>query len=148
MTNRFEKFTRDITAASKCISKIKEHEMKRFGLHGGCLMCLFFIGRYPEGLTPSELCELCAEDKAGISRSLATLRNMEYIEILDEGRKYRAKYRITDKGKAIGLAIDAAVHRVVSDAGGEIDSEERDAFYRTFEIIVANLQALCAALDE
>lgn len=148
MIERFEKFTRDIAVASKCISKIKEYEMKRFGLHGGCVMCLFFIGKHPEGLMPSELCELCAEDKAGISRSLSVLREKEYVEPLDEGKKYRVKYRITDKGKAVVIAIDAAVRHMVSDAGGELDDEERDAFYRTFEIIVANLRTLCAALDE
>jgi len=148
MIERFEKFTRDVATASKCIAKIKAYEMKRFGLRGGAVMCLFFIGKHSEGLTPTELSELCGEDKAGISRTLSHLREKNYVEIFDEGKKYRARYRITERGKAVCDALTEAINRVVADAGDELSDKERDSFYKTFGIIVEKLRELTTDLED
>ena len=48
-------------------------EMTELGLKGTHVMCLFFLHHTPEGLTAAQLCQLCAEDKAAISRTIATL---------------------------------------------------------------------------
>lgn len=140
---RFEEFTKNISLASKCIAKIKAHEMKRFGLGSGNVMCLFFLGQNPHGLTPAELCELCGEDKAGISRSLSTLREKGYVEVCDNGKKYRARYGITDEGKAVYETINNAIVRAVSTAGGTLCDDEREVFYRTFATIIEKLTSLC-----
>ena len=91
MLERFENFTKNVAAADKYVKKIKETEMRRFGIHGSCVMCLFYLGNSEEGLTPAELRELCDEDKAAISRALSTLREKNYADIIDEGKIYRAK---------------------------------------------------------
>ena len=74
MLQRFEDFVTGITVCYKYIQRIKSAEMTEFGLKGTHVMCLFFLHRHPEGLTAAQLCQLCAEDKAAISRSLAVLQ--------------------------------------------------------------------------
>lgn len=38
-------------------------------------MCLYYLGKHPEGLTTSELTKLCCEDKAAVSRALSQLES-------------------------------------------------------------------------
>ncbi|MBQ8004072.1 MAG: winged helix-turn-helix transcriptional regulator [Oscillospiraceae bacterium] len=147
MTERFEKFTKEVATAGKCISKIKAHEMKQFDLRGGCVMCLFFIGQSKDGLTATEICELCGEDKAGVSRTLSTLRERGYIDASDYGVKYRARFRVTDSGREVCDSVRNAICRAVTSAGGNLSDEERDIFYRVFEKINSRLLSICASLD-
>ena len=148
MTERFENFTRNVSVAGKCIAKIKAHEMHRFGIRGGDVMCLFFIGKNPDGLTPTEISELCGEDKAGISRSLAALREKGYVEADGDGRKYRMKYTMTAAGKAVFDALGEAINRAVESAGGTLPDKDRDTFYRIFDTITERLVTICDMLDE
>lgn len=146
MLDRFEIFTKNVASADKFVKKIKENEMRRFGIHGSCVMCLFYLGRSEDGLTPMELRELCGEDKAAISRALATLREKKYADIVDEGKIYRAKYRITEDGRAVAESIREAVGRAVFGAGNDITEEELEVFRETFGKIVRNLKAICEKL--
>lgn len=47
--------------------KLKELEMGQMDLKAGYTMCLYYLGKHPEGLTATQLTELCKEDKAAIS---------------------------------------------------------------------------------
>ena len=87
MIQRFQAFVTGITVCYKYIQRIKSAEMTEFGLKGTHMMCLFFLHHQPEGLTAAQLCQLCAEDKAAISRTLATLQKNGYI--LAGEKKYR-----------------------------------------------------------
>lgn len=143
MLERFEAFTKNVASADKFVKKIKKNEMRRFGIHGSCVMCLFYLGRSEEGLTPAELRELCDEDKAAISRALATLREKNYAVVVDEGKIYRAKYCITEEGRAVSESIRKAVERAVFGAGNDITEEELEIFRATFGKIVNNLRTIC-----
>ena len=148
MLERFEIFTKNVAAADKYVKKIKQAEMRRFGIQGSCVMCLFYLGKSEEGLTPIELRELCREDKAAISRALATLREKGYAEVIDEGKVYRAKYRITEEGRVVSKSIRNAVSRAVFGADSDITEEELEIFRITFGKIVANLKDICEKADE
>jgi hypothetical protein len=74
MNRRFQSFVTGITVCYKYIQRIKTLEMTEFGLKGAHVMCLFFLHQNPEGLMAAQLCQLCAEDKAAISRTLAVLQ--------------------------------------------------------------------------
>ena len=97
MYDRFETFTARISSIYRCIQKIKSMEI---GLKGSHVMCLFHLGRQDDGhpgsagggLTAGELCALCGEDKAAISRSIAELEERGYLLRPDaDGKKaYRA----------------------------------------------------------
>ena len=73
VAEQFESFTAAVTRAYKCLQKIKNRETERMGLKGSHVMCLYYIGKTPGGLTAAELCRLCHEDKAAISRTLVDL---------------------------------------------------------------------------
>ena len=106
MENRFSKFTVLISNINRYINRIKSEEMLSFGLRSVHVSCLFYLFKNENGLTASELCSMCEEDKGAISRSLEFLEENNYIicEQSDK-KKYRAKLYLTDRGKEIGARI-------------------------------------------
>lgn len=148
MIHRFEEFTSNISLAYKYIIKIKACEMSEFGLKAANVTCLFFLGKYEDGLNAGELCELCMEDKAGVSKSLAFLKEKGYVEQKDEGKKYRSKYVITQSGKKVYAEIEEKIDRIVKKVGEGIDDEERKVFYRTLSRMVANLGELSSEREK
>lgn len=137
MVERFEKFTRQISLAYKYIIKIKTFEMSEYGLKGSNVMCLFFLGKNVKGLTATELCEICMEDKAWVSKSLAVLKEKGYVYC--EEKKYKAKYFITDMGKKVFDKISVIINDIVEKAGSGLTGEEREIFYSALDKIVTNL---------
>lgn len=63
MFDRFETFATTIATINRYVQKIKSMEMKTLGLKGTHVMCLYSLGKHPEGLTATQLCRLCGEDK-------------------------------------------------------------------------------------
>ncbi|MBQ6686073.1 MAG: winged helix-turn-helix transcriptional regulator, partial [Firmicutes bacterium] len=120
------------------IQKIKSVEMTEFGLKGAHAMCLFFLHSHPEGLTAAQLSQLCAEDKAAVSRSLASLAEKGYIE--SDEKKYRSRIRLTEQGKQVAVHIDEMIERWVESGGDGLSEENREAFYSSLELISNNLR--------
>ncbi|MBQ8589802.1 MAG: winged helix-turn-helix transcriptional regulator [Firmicutes bacterium] len=135
---RFQAFVTGISVCYKYIQKIKSVEMTEFGLKGAHAMCLFFLHNHPEGLTAAQLSQLCAEDKAAVSRSLASLAEQGYIE--SEEKKYRSRLRLTAAGKTVASHIDAMIERWVESGGDGLTEEDREVFYRSLELISNNLR--------
>lgn len=138
MIDRFQSFVSGITICYKYIQKIKSMEMTEFGLKGTHVMCIFYISHSEEELTAAQLCQLCAEDKAAISRTLVTLQEKGYVEAGE--KKYRAHLRLTDKGKALAGQIDGLIEQWVGFGGDGLSEEERNAFYFALDLISANLR--------
>lgn len=138
MMNRFQSFVTGITICYKYIQRIKSAEMTEFGLKGTHVMCMFFLHHNPEGLTAAKLCQLCAEDKAAISRTLATLQEKGYIQSGE--KKYRAKITLTDSGKVLAEKVDAVIEQWVGFGSGGLGEEERAHFYHVLEVISDNLR--------
>lgn len=141
MVERFEEFTKQIALAYKYIIKIKSYEMSEYGLKGSNVTCLFFLGKNPDGLSATELCEKCMEDKAAVSKSLAVLKEKGYVMQKEEGR-YKAKYFITESGKKVFNELGQIINEVVVKAGDGLNDEERNMFYASLEKIVNNLAEL------
>ena len=55
MIRRFEEFTSNISLAYKYVLRIKAYEMNSFGMKGSHVMCLYYIGKNPEGHSLSML---------------------------------------------------------------------------------------------
>ncbi len=143
MLQRFEKFTGCISKAYKYIGKIKTDYMSKFELKGSHVMCLFFLGKNPNGLKAGELCELCQEDKAAISKTLSSLKKRGLVEsTAGRFKKYRAVYKITDDGHDIYNRIIKAIEQSVEKCSEDLTPEERAIFYRTFDKILANLKMI------
>ena len=137
MLQRFQSFVTGVTQCYKSIQKIKATEMTEFGLKGTHVMCLFFLSQHPEGLTAAQLSQMCAEDKAAISRALAVLQEKGYIQAGE--KKYRAPLRLTPAGQALAREMEALIQQWVSLGGDDLTEEERRVFYRVLGKIAANL---------
>lgn len=138
MLQRFEAFVTGITLCYKYIQRIKSAEMTEFGLKGTHVMCLFFLHHNPQGLTAAQLCQLCAEDKAAISRTIASLQEQGYLE--DGSRKYRAPLTLSPAGLELARQMDAVIEQWVGLGGDGLTEQERAVFYRSLEQISGNLK--------
>ena len=139
MIQRFQDFLTGITTCYKYIQRIKSAEMTEFGLKGIHVSCLFYLSHNPEGLTSAQLCQLCAEDKASISRIVTDLREKGYIEP-GEGKNYRAPLRLTPAGMEIGKKMEPIIESWVSIGGVGLTDRERETFYEGLSLISKNLR--------
>ena len=149
MIHRFEQLTTGVSQIYKNIQRIKTLEMRSLGLKGTHVMCLYFLSSHPDGLTASDLCALCKENKAGISRILSDLKEQGFIYYThpEEKKKYRSKAFLTDIGKAQARKVNRLIFRAVLEGGRDITAEERDTFYRVLHLISDNLDYFCEGLE-
>lgn len=143
MIKRYEEFTTSISSIYKIIQKIKRDGMRRFGLKGPHTQCIVAMHRNPQGVTISQLCELCELDKAAISRAVSELEEKGIIEARISGDKlYRAPLKLTPDGSRIAAEVGDIVEDVVAAAGDGLSDSDREIFYRSLDLITANLQRL------
>lgn len=140
MKERFEAFITGVTVCYKYIQRIKSAEMTELGLKGNHVTCLFYLRNHPEGLTAAQLCGLCAEDKASISRIVADLRSRGYIS-KETSKNYRAPLTLTEKGMSAASQLDPLINRWVMSGGDGLTEEHRDIFYKSLAQISENLRA-------
>ena len=146
MLHRFEAFVTGITVSYKYIQRIKSVEMTELGLKGTHAMCLFYLHHNPQGLTAAQLCQLCAEDKAAISRTLVILQERGYLRT--SGKKYRAPLFLTEEGTNIAQQVDGLIYQWVSLGGDGLTDEERAVFYKALAHISENLQLRLEAMAD
>ena len=140
MIRRFEDFLTGITVCYKYIQRIKNAEMTEFGLKGTHVACLFYLSHHPDGLTSAQLCALCAEDKATISRTVSDLRGRGYIQQGGE-KNYRAPLFLTLAGMEVARQMEPLIESWVTVGGEGLTQQQRESFYDTLALISANLKA-------
>ena len=147
LIERFESFTSSVTKAYKSIQKIKIAEAEQIGLKPTHVMYMYYLGKNPEGLTHAELCKLCIEDKAAVSRAIVDLTKKGFIKNSEENsnRKYRTKIVLTDEGKHINNNLNEAIAIAVNKASKNLDEVDRENFYRVFFYITDNLDEICSS---
>ena len=146
MEQRFETFTALVAGISRAIRKIKNEEMVEFHLKGPHVSCLYYLYRQGE-LTAKELCDLCEEDKANMSRTIEYLEKSGYLTKRTACR-YRAPLSLTEEGKAVGAHIAARVDRVLSAVAEGVSEEARTVLYESLSKIHENLQRVCDAYEK
>lgn len=147
LIERFESFTSSVTKAYKSIQKIKIAEAEQIGLKPTHVMYMYYLGKNPQGLTHAELCKLCIEDKAAVSRAIVELTKKGFIKNSEENsnRKYRTKIVLTDEGKQINNNLNEAIAIAVNKASKNLDEVDRENFYRVFFYITDNLDEICSS---
>lgn len=140
MIQRFQDFLTGITVCYKFIQRIKNAEMTEFGLKGIHVSCLFYLNHNPEGLTAAQLCVLCAEDKATISRTVSDLRNRGYI-VQGEGKNYRSPLYLSEAGLEVARQMDPLIESWVGVGGEGLTDEQRETFYSSLAHIAGNLRS-------
>lgn len=138
MEDLFERFTVSILRLNKLVQRIKIYEVKKFGLKSIHVMCLYYLNCHPEGLTASELVKLTLEDKAAISRALATMREQGYAEY--DSATHNADVRLTPKGKQLAEYIVGRAAAAVSAGSADFSAEQREFFYKSLVTISDNLE--------
>lgn len=140
MRDRFQAFVGFIQQLNRCLQKIKDVEMKKFGLRAGHAMCLYQLSTSEDGLTSAQLTKLCNEDKATISRLLSELVKKDLVFCKEKQNKnYRAPYFLTEKGKALSEMIHERVDCAVSNGSEGLSDEDRKTLYEALERISGNL---------
>lgn len=140
MDNRFETFTVLVSRISRNIRKLKNQEMSDYNLRSAHISCLYYLYA-SRGLTATDLCERCDEDKATISRALEYLEANGYLEPEAE-RRYRSPLVLTQKGEETGRIIAEKINGILEDISGGLTEAERLAFYRSLAIISDSLDAI------
>ena len=140
MIGRFERFSYAIFEISRCWHKLAAEEMEKYGLRGPFAVYLIALQNSPEGLTAVRLCELCARDKADVSRAVSLMVRKGFIK--RKGLRYRALLQLTDAGREAAQHVCKRAATAVELAGKGFSEEERETFYQVLGTITANLQQL------
>ena len=140
MYQRYEMFTTAIVKIHRCIHKIKSDVMAEFNLKSPHVSCLYYLGR-ADGMTASEICELSAEDKSSISRSVEYLEKNGYIACLaTSGKRYKASLTLTEKGREVSKRMEAEIAEVLTECSDGLEEEDLKIFYDCLLQICEKLQ--------
>ena len=141
---RFQTFTVLIASISRCIRRIKSEEMAEFQLKSHHVSCLYYLYK-SDSLTARELCDICEEDKANISRSIKQLEAEGYILCHSRAAKrYQSPLELTEKGRMVGKRITEKIDAVLEQSGSGMSEEERQIMYRGLSMVSENLHRICA----
>ncbi len=142
MEARFETFTSQIAKINRNIRKIKNREMADCDLRSAHISCLYYLYMV-EGLTATDLCERCEEDKATVSRTLDYLEKNGYLaRAKGASKRYKSPLTLTEKGAEIGRRIADKVDRVLDEVSASLKEEERVQFYRCLQILSDRLDEI------
>lgn len=148
MEERFETFTVLIGQISRSIYKLKTMEMAGYDLRSSHVSCLYYLYKM-KSLTAKELCDICAEDKANISRAVKYLEENGYLRCESKRvKRYQSPLILTEKGEEIGKRIAFRIDRILSRAGDGVSEEDRRIMYRSLAVIRENLSKLCETYEE
>lgn len=143
MINRYELFSSSVACLYRYVQKIERTEMAKYGLKGPHAQCLLTISHYPQGITASQICEICDKDKAAISRTLAELEEAGMItRTLGEGKRYRVGLQLTEQGQEIAERVKTLAALAVEQAGSGLADENRAVFYASLNLIAENLRRI------
>lgn len=148
MQNRFETFTLLITSINRSIQRIKAEEMAEFDLKSSHVSCLYYLYKQ-NSLTARDLCDICGEDKANISRSVKYLEEHGYLVCESTAQKrYLSTLSLTEKGREVGRALAEKVDGILDSASRGLTEEERLIMYRSLTLINENLSKICDEYKE
>ena len=149
MKDRFETFVTSVTLAHKYVQYIKKQEGLVFGLKGFHALCLYYLGKYPEGVTVTELSKRCCEDKATVSRALETLSKKGYVARQEtvSGTRRRSRVLLTAEGKRVAERVERLIADITAKIGAGFTDEQLTEFYRIFMIMDKRLADYCAGID-
>ena len=150
MEERFETFTLLITSISRSIRRLKTEETAEFDLKSPHVSCLYHL--YKEGsMTAVEICEVCDEDKAAVSRSIVYLEQNGFLirnagsdhKTSTSGKHYRAALVLTDKGREVAADFVQRIDSILNDVAAGVSEEDRFILYRALRQIDRNLSTMC-----
>jgi len=141
--DRFETFTVLISKISRSIRKLKSNEMAKYNLKTPHVSCLYYLKKNGN-LTAKNLCDICEEDKAAISRSIEYLEKNDFIKCESKTEKrYKSPLFLTEKGKQVGDLLVEKIDGILKISSNGLSTEDRDIFYKCLIKISKNLEDAC-----
>ena len=113
--------------------------MEHYGLASAHAICICQLEEHADGLTKTELSQICMVDKAQISRVISDVVKKGYVAVSATSSRYRKKYFLTEYGRKIAGEIRKTILDINSFVSMDIPQEDIDKFYATFNIICENL---------
>ena len=148
MEQRFETFTVLINRISRNIRKIKNQEMAEYQLRSAHVSCLYYL-YVSDGLTSTELCECCKEDKATISRALDYLEKNGYLACTAKtSKRYKSRIVLTEKGIEVGKKIADKIDALLQEIGNGMTERERAEFYRLLSMISDDINSVSGKYEK
>lgn len=143
MVERFERFSLAISEISRCWHRIANEVMKCYDLKGAYSVYFTTMSRFPQGVTATQLVELCGRDKADISRAMAAMEDKGLVQRQNEDAKaYRARLVLTEAGLALAEQINEKAKAAVEYASYGLSDGKREVFYEALALITANMQGM------
>lgn len=147
MEERFQNFTVLLAGINRCIRKIKTEEMAEFELKSTHVTCLYYLYK-SDSLTARELCDLCEEDKANVSRSLKQLEEYGYLSCTSKtAKRYQSPLHLTERGRLLGRHVTERVDSILESAGEGLCEPDRLRLYSALALIHDNLTRICKSYD-
>ena len=148
LQERFQTFTICISRINRSVRRIKTKVMSGFNLKAPHVSCIYYL-YVSGGLTTMELCEICDEDKGGISRSIESLQRDGYIVKPNcDTKRYKSPLLLTEKGKEVGKFLCEKIDEVLAEASLGLSDEDRNILYKGLGLISKNLETLAEKEDK
>lgn len=142
-SDKFGIFSTNISYLVRCVQHLRSIKMTEYSLKGTTAVCLCQIWKSEEGLSAGELAKQGEIDKAQVSRSMAELTEMGFVFRDDkDGKQYRQKYRLTDKGARAAQDIVQSTKELRVRILKNINAKDMDTFYLVLEQLCQNLSEL------
>ena len=136
LIDRYALFRIYVENLSKNLQKYENGKMSSLSMRGIHALCLFQMGKRPDGMTAAELSAACEVDKALISRVVADLLELGHIVHKNpEKTKYRSLLVLTPSGKACLRQVTLWVCDAIRDLKEEITIDELNAFFKVIGIL-------------
>lgn len=140
MLERFEKFSIELFSLHKTWHKIASYILSAHGLSSSHLCYLLALLQNKDGLTSSELIEICGKDKSDVSRSLNLMIKKGIVEKKSfHKRGYGGVFFLTPIGLTVASHTYDRVSSAVRYATKNIPQEKRDVFFEVLEMFAENL---------
>ena len=148
MQERFETFTVLIAGINRSIRKLKTEEMAELELKSPHVSCLYYLHKMGE-LTAKELCDVCEEDKAAVSRSIEYLEANGFLTCASQTQKrYTAQLSLTQKGREAATRLAEKIDGVLARSAQGLSEGELAIMYRALAQVAANLRRLCERYED
>jgi len=143
MLDRFERFSLSIFEITRHWHKITSDEMEKYGLKGPHCVYLLAMHQHPEGVTATQLGELCGRDKADVSRMVSIMEQKGLVTREGMAKSmYRNILKLTEEGAAAAEFVCQRIMVAVELASKGLDDMRRTVFYEALELIAGNLRKI------